>query len=117
MLACRPLPFTALSFIVTLWHCPLQQWLSVFQSKAAESELYSGHGLHRGWCWEGTSAPVNLSRVDLFSFWIWHLFQTSPPPTTTQSPESTMDTSLKKEKPAILDLYIPPPPAMPYSPR
>uniref|UniRef100_A0ABI7XG86 CNKSR family member 3 n=1 Tax=Felis catus TaxID=9685 RepID=A0ABI7XG86_FELCA len=42
---------------------------------------------------------------------------TSPPPTTTQSPESTMDTSLKKEKPAILDLYIPPPPAVPYSPR
>ncbi|XP_074674902.1 connector enhancer of kinase suppressor of ras 3 isoform X1 [Strix aluco] len=44
-------------------------------------------------------------------------FQTSPPPTSTQSPESTMDTSLKKEKPAILDLYIPPPPAVPYSPR
>ncbi|KAM6356203.1 connector enhancer of kinase suppressor of ras 3 isoform 1-T1 [Podargus strigoides] len=43
--------------------------------------------------------------------------QTSPPPTSTQSPESTMDTSLKKEKPAILDLYIPPPPAVPYSPR
>ncbi|KAK2114550.1 Connector enhancer of kinase suppressor of ras 3 [Saguinus oedipus] len=43
--------------------------------------------------------------------------KTSPPPTTTQSPESTMDTSLKKEKSAILDLYIPPPPAVPYSPR
>ncbi|XP_064505263.1 connector enhancer of kinase suppressor of ras 3 isoform X3 [Pseudopipra pipra] len=43
--------------------------------------------------------------------------QTSPPPTSTQSPESTVDTSLKKEKPAILDLYIPPPPAVPYSPR
>ncbi|XP_072187739.1 connector enhancer of kinase suppressor of ras 3 isoform X1 [Excalfactoria chinensis] len=42
---------------------------------------------------------------------------TSPPPTSTQSPESTMDTSVKKEKPAILDLYIPPPPAVPYSPR
>ncbi|EMP38078.1 Connector enhancer of kinase suppressor of ras 3 [Chelonia mydas] len=28
-----------------------------------------------------------------------------------------MDTSMKKEKPAILDLYIPPPPAVPYSPR
>ncbi|XP_064365202.1 connector enhancer of kinase suppressor of ras 3 isoform X2 [Dromaius novaehollandiae] len=42
---------------------------------------------------------------------------TSPPPTSTQSPENTMDTSLKKEKPAILDLYIPPPPAVPYSPR
>lgn len=44
-------------------------------------------------------------------------FQTSPPPTTTQSPDSTMDASLKKEKPAILDLYIPPPPTVPYSPR
>lgn len=44
-------------------------------------------------------------------------FQTSPPLTSTQSPESTTDTSLKKEKPAILDLYIPPPPAVPYSPR
>lgn len=44
-------------------------------------------------------------------------FQTSPLPTSTQSPESIMDTSLKKEKPAILDLYIPPPPAVPYSPR
>uniref|UniRef100_A0A8C5LGR9 Cnksr family member 3 n=1 Tax=Jaculus jaculus TaxID=51337 RepID=A0A8C5LGR9_JACJA len=42
---------------------------------------------------------------------------TSPLPTKTQSPESTMDASLKKEKPAILDLYIPPPPAVPYSPR
>lgn len=28
-----------------------------------------------------------------------------------------MDASLKKEKPAILDLYIPPPPAVPYYPR
>lgn len=44
-------------------------------------------------------------------------FQTSPSPASTQSPESTVDTSLKKEKPAILDLYIPPPPAVPYSPR
>lgn len=44
-------------------------------------------------------------------------FQTSPPPASVQSPEGTVDTSLKKEKPAILDLYIPPPPAVPYSPR
>ncbi|XP_075410466.1 connector enhancer of kinase suppressor of ras 3 isoform X3 [Tenrec ecaudatus] len=43
--------------------------------------------------------------------------QTSPPPTTTQSPENTTDSSLRKEKPAILDLHIPPPPAVPYSPR
>ncbi|KGL82993.1 Connector enhancer of kinase suppressor of ras 3, partial [Tinamus guttatus] len=41
----------------------------------------------------------------------------SPLSTSTQSAETAMDTSLKKEKPAILDLYIPPPPAVPYSPR
>ncbi|XP_029412850.1 connector enhancer of kinase suppressor of ras 3 isoform X2 [Nannospalax galili] len=58
-----------------------------------------------------TPAPLKNLR------WKPPLVQTSPPPTTTQSPESTMDTSLKKEKPAILDLYIPPPPAVPYSPR
>ncbi|XP_005608227.2 connector enhancer of kinase suppressor of ras 3 isoform X1 [Equus caballus] len=58
-----------------------------------------------------TPAPLKNLR------WKPPLVQTSPPPMTTQSPESTMDTSLKKEKPAILDLYIPPPPAVPYSPR
>lgn len=58
-----------------------------------------------------TPAPLKNLR------WRPPLVQTSPPPTTTQSPESTMDASLKKEKPAILDLYIPPPPAVPYSPR
>uniref|UniRef100_A0A8D0H7D1 Connector enhancer of kinase suppressor of ras 3 n=1 Tax=Sphenodon punctatus TaxID=8508 RepID=A0A8D0H7D1_SPHPU len=58
-----------------------------------------------------TPAPLKNLR------WKPPLVQTSPPPTTTQSPESTMDTSLKKEKPAILDLYIPPPPAVPYAPR
>ncbi|CAM4535268.1 unnamed protein product [Lepidochelys olivacea] len=58
-----------------------------------------------------TPAPLKNLR------WKPPLVQTSPPPTTTQSPESTMDTSMKKEKPAILDLYIPPPPAVPYSPR
>lgn len=64
----------------------------------------------------GRRAPGIISEVTSA---LLHLppFQTSPPPTTTQSPESTMDTSLKKEKPAILDLYIPPPPAVPYSPR
>ncbi|XP_030626591.1 connector enhancer of kinase suppressor of ras 3 [Chanos chanos] len=35
----------------------------------------------------------------------------------TQSPKSPMESSIKKEKPAILDLYIPPPPAVPYTPR
>ncbi|XP_069929465.1 connector enhancer of kinase suppressor of ras 3 isoform X5 [Oryctolagus cuniculus] len=58
-----------------------------------------------------TPAPLKNLR------WKPPLVQTSPPPTTTQSPEGTMDTSLTKEKPAILDLYIPPPPAVPYSPR
>uniref|UniRef100_G9CGD6-3 Isoform CNK3-IPCEF1-3 of CNK3/IPCEF1 fusion protein n=1 Tax=Homo sapiens TaxID=9606 RepID=G9CGD6-3 len=58
-----------------------------------------------------TPAPLKNLR------WKPPLVQTSPPPATTQSPESTMDTSLKKEKSAILDLYIPPPPAVPYSPR
>uniref|UniRef100_A0A8C6SSS9 Connector enhancer of kinase suppressor of ras 3 n=1 Tax=Neogobius melanostomus TaxID=47308 RepID=A0A8C6SSS9_9GOBI len=34
-----------------------------------------------------------------------------------QSPSDSANGSAKKEKPAILDLYIPPPPQMPYSPR
>ncbi|TMS20902.1 Connector enhancer of kinase suppressor of ras 3 [Larimichthys crocea] len=34
-----------------------------------------------------------------------------------QSPCSSANGSTKKEKPAILDLYIPPPPPMPYTPR
>ncbi|NXK57392.1 CNKR3 kinase, partial [Sylvietta virens] len=58
-----------------------------------------------------TPAPLKNLR------WKPPLVQTSPPPAPTQPPESTVDTSLKKEKPAILDLYIPPPPAVPYSPR
>ncbi|CAN8204033.1 unnamed protein product [Coccothraustes coccothraustes] len=58
-----------------------------------------------------TPAPLKNLR------WKPPLVQTSPSPASTQSPESTVDTSLKKEKPAILDLYIPPPPAVPYSPR
>ncbi|NWS72897.1 CNKR3 kinase, partial [Crotophaga sulcirostris] len=58
-----------------------------------------------------TPAPLKNLR------WKPPLVQTSPPPTSVQSPEITMDISLKKEKPAILDLYIPPPPAVPYSPR
>lgn len=58
-----------------------------------------------------TPAPLKNLR------WRPPLVQTSPPPKAPQSPESTIDASLKKEKPAILDLYIPPPPAIPYSPR
>lgn len=65
---------------------------------------------------EGETCTKSNQRGNLYPSYLLP-FQTSPPPTTTQSPESTMDTSLKKEKPAILDLYIPPPPAVPYSPR
>ncbi|XP_038584716.1 connector enhancer of kinase suppressor of ras 3-like [Micropterus salmoides] len=35
----------------------------------------------------------------------------------TQSPCGSANGSTKKEKPAILDLYIPPPPPIPYTPR
>ncbi|KAM3870883.1 connector enhancer of kinase suppressor of ras 3-like [Diretmus argenteus] len=35
----------------------------------------------------------------------------------TQSPCGSANGSTKKEKPAILDLYIPPPPPVPYTPR
>ncbi|XP_062857965.1 connector enhancer of kinase suppressor of ras 3-like [Trichomycterus rosablanca] len=34
-----------------------------------------------------------------------------------QPSQTNMEISAKKEKPAILDLYLPPPPAMPYTPR
>ncbi|XP_042188981.1 connector enhancer of kinase suppressor of ras 3 isoform X1 [Callorhinchus milii] len=43
--------------------------------------------------------------------------KTSSPPNITPSTASTMEMSVKKEKPAIDDLYIPPPPAVPYTPR
>ncbi|KAK6490175.1 connector enhancer of kinase suppressor of ras 3-like isoform X1 [Huso huso] len=58
-----------------------------------------------------TPAPLKNMR------WKPPLAQTSPSQSSAQSPSSTMDTSMKKEKPAILDLYIPPPPAVPYTPR
>ncbi|MGH0162872.1 UNVERIFIED_CONTAM: hypothetical protein FKN15_043487 [Acipenser sinensis] len=58
-----------------------------------------------------TPAPLKNMR------WKPPLTQTSPSQSSAQSPSSTMDTSMKKEKPAILDLYIPPPPAVPYTPR
>ncbi|TRZ02668.1 hypothetical protein DNTS_024401 [Danionella cerebrum] len=35
----------------------------------------------------------------------------------TQSPDSSAKVCVRKEKPAILDLYIPPPPSVPYTPR
>ncbi|KAE8601859.1 hypothetical protein XENTR_v10013816 [Xenopus tropicalis] len=58
-----------------------------------------------------TPAPLKNLR------WRPQLVQTSHSPTAMQSPESTSNSSLKKEKPAILDLYIPPPPSVPYFPR
>ncbi|XP_007430764.1 connector enhancer of kinase suppressor of ras 3 isoform X1 [Python bivittatus] len=58
-----------------------------------------------------TPAPLKNLR------WKPPLVQTSLHPATAQSSENAKETSLKKEKPAILDLYIPPPPAIPYAPR
>ncbi|KAJ8356117.1 hypothetical protein SKAU_G00189110 [Synaphobranchus kaupii] len=61
----------------------------------------------------GTSgfAPAPLKNMR----WRPPLVQSAPCLPKAQSPESLMDSSGKK--PAILDLYIPPPPAMPYMPR
>ncbi|XP_060790273.1 connector enhancer of kinase suppressor of ras 3-like [Neoarius graeffei] len=43
--------------------------------------------------------------------------QSSSSPSKTQSPDSSTGSTSRKQKPAILDLYIPPPPSMPYMPR
>ncbi|XP_072545590.1 connector enhancer of kinase suppressor of ras 3-like [Salminus brasiliensis] len=43
--------------------------------------------------------------------------QSSSSPSKSQSPGSSTESSGRKEKPAILDLYIPPPPSVPYTPR
>ncbi|XP_047677393.1 connector enhancer of kinase suppressor of ras 3-like isoform X2 [Tachysurus fulvidraco] len=44
--------------------------------------------------------------------------QSSSSPSKTQSPDSSSTGSTsRKQKPAILDLYIPPPPSVPYMPR
>ncbi|XP_060687547.1 connector enhancer of kinase suppressor of ras 3 isoform X1 [Hemiscyllium ocellatum] len=58
-----------------------------------------------------TPAPLKNMR------WKPPAVQTSPSQTATPSTASTMEMSQKKEKPAIKDLYIPPPPAVPYTPR
>ncbi|XP_069787701.1 connector enhancer of kinase suppressor of ras 3 isoform X1 [Narcine bancroftii] len=58
-----------------------------------------------------TPAPLKNMR------WKPSAVQTSPSQTATPSTASTMEISQKKEKPAIKDLYIPPPPAVPYTPR
>ncbi|KAF7704412.1 connector enhancer of kinase suppressor of ras 3-like isoform X1 [Silurus meridionalis] len=43
--------------------------------------------------------------------------QNSSSPSKTQSPDNSIGSTSKKQKPAILDLYIPPPPSVPYTPR
>ncbi|KAF5909707.1 connector enhancer of kinase suppressor of ras 3-like isoform X1, partial [Clarias magur] len=43
--------------------------------------------------------------------------QSSSSPSKTQSPDSSNGSTSRKQKPAILDLYIPPPPSVPYMPR
>ncbi|KAL7888526.1 hypothetical protein AOLI_G00035000 [Acnodon oligacanthus] len=43
--------------------------------------------------------------------------QNSPHVPAAQSSQSSVESCAMKEKPAILDLYIPPPPAVPYAPR
>ncbi|XP_062378699.1 connector enhancer of kinase suppressor of ras 3-like isoform X2 [Sardina pilchardus] len=43
--------------------------------------------------------------------------QNTHSPTKAQSPSNTAESCSRKEKPAILDLYIPPPPSVPYTPR
>ncbi|XP_047657914.1 connector enhancer of kinase suppressor of ras 3 [Tachysurus fulvidraco] len=56
-----------------------------------------------------TPAPLKNMR------WRPPAVQSAPPSQTAQS--SNVESSAKKEKPAILDLYLPPPPAVPYMPR
>lgn len=58
-----------------------------------------------------TPAPLKNMR------WKPPAVQTSPPQTATPSTASTMEMTQKKDKPAIKDLYIPPPPVVPYTPR
>ncbi|XP_076872227.1 connector enhancer of kinase suppressor of ras 3-like [Brachyhypopomus gauderio] len=56
-----------------------------------------------------TPAPLKNMR------WKPHAVQSSPLGQSSQTPVES--SCVKKEKPAILDLYIPPPPVMPYAPR
>ncbi|XP_072121432.1 connector enhancer of kinase suppressor of ras 3 isoform X1 [Mobula birostris] len=58
-----------------------------------------------------TPAPLKNMR------WKPPAVQISPSQTATPSTASTMEISQKKEKPPIKDLYIPPPPVVPYTPR
>ncbi|XP_062863424.1 connector enhancer of kinase suppressor of ras 3-like isoform X2 [Trichomycterus rosablanca] len=43
--------------------------------------------------------------------------QSSSSPSKSQSPDSSTGSSSRNQKSAILDLYIPPPPVVPYTPR
>ncbi|XP_053470882.1 connector enhancer of kinase suppressor of ras 3 [Ictalurus furcatus] len=56
-----------------------------------------------------TPAPLKNLR------WRPPAVQSDPPGHAAHS--SSVESSAKKEKPAILDLYLPPPPAVPYTPR
>ncbi|KAG7316421.1 hypothetical protein KOW79_019962 [Hemibagrus wyckioides] len=56
-----------------------------------------------------TPAPLKNLR------WKPPAVQSAPPGHTAHS--SNVESLAKKEKPAILDLYLPPPPAVPYTPR
>ncbi|XP_029586342.1 connector enhancer of kinase suppressor of ras 3 isoform X2 [Salmo trutta] len=58
-----------------------------------------------------TPAPLKNMR------WKPPMAQSTPSLNKPQSPGCSTDGSTKKEKPAILDLYIPPPPSVPYTPR
>ncbi|XP_023681667.2 connector enhancer of kinase suppressor of ras 3 [Paramormyrops kingsleyae] len=57
-------------------------------------------------------APAPLKNMR----WKPPLVQSTSCPPKAKSP-SLSERSIRKEKPAILDLYIPPPPAVPYTPR
>lgn len=46
-----------------------------------------------------------------------YIFQNNSSLIRTHSPCGSANRSAQKEKPAILDLYIPPPPPVPYAPR
>ncbi|XP_057199498.1 connector enhancer of kinase suppressor of ras 3-like isoform X1 [Triplophysa rosa] len=58
-----------------------------------------------------TPAPLKNMR------WKPPVPQNSSSPSKSQSPTDSSKLNGRKEKPAILDLYIPPPPSEPYTPR
>lgn len=58
-----------------------------------------------------TPAPLKNMR------WKPPVPQSSTSPSKSQSPDESAKLCSRKDKPAILDLYIPPPPSVPYTPR